>query len=391
MTNELFRNDGYISKFEAQITAIDGDYVTLESTAFYPGGGGQICDTGKINDFNVTEVKYKNTEIVHKVPGHKFTIGDTVQCSVDWDRRYELMKGHTAEHLLFNALHRQDTDISIVKISISPEEKYVVIDRDISWDKISNAVEFVNEVIKENKNVFKTTVTKDDPDIENVRVNLDRIKGDLIDIIEIDGIDRAACCGTHVMGTSEIGALFVSKKTLAGNKGFEIHFKIGKDAITSSMKLATSCLSIIDIVGCKPESVVKTVTNVKKELELLKKQLKMSVTTSIKMLVPKIVCGCKIYSGIFPVSDKSVLIKAADSYKKEGDIAVFIGRENSLMVIMASGNPKIECKSICLDCIGMYGGHGGGSSDFAQGGVQDILVADDLLKNILSRIESSLE
>lgn len=390
MTNELFRSDSYISKFETRITAIDGDYITLESTAFYPGGGGQICDTGKINNFNVTEVKYKNTEIVHKVPGHKFAIGDAVQCSIDWDRRYELMKGHTAEHLLFNALQRQDTDIVIVKIFISPEDKYLVVNKDVSWDKIANAVEFVNRVIEENRNVFKTTITKDDSSIEDVRINLDRIKGDRISVIEIDGVDKAACCGTHVMKTSEICALFVNKKTSVGNKGFEIHFKIGKDAIISSMSLATSCLSVIECLGSKPENIVKTVTNVKKELEFLKKQLKMSVSTSIKMLVPKIIDEYKIYSGIFPVSDNSILTKAADACKKEGNIAVFIGKGNSLTIIMASGNPKIECKSICLDCVSMYGGHGGGCSDFAQGGVQDIFVADDLLKNILSRIESSL-
>ena len=119
MTEELFRQDGYLSEFEAQIVEVKGDWIKLDGTAFYPGGGGQVCDTGNIGGFKVTEVKYEGEDIVHKVPGNEFKVGDRLWCGVDWDRRYDLMKGHTAEHILFNSLHRQDPDLEIVKIYIS--------------------------------------------------------------------------------------------------------------------------------------------------------------------------------------------------------------------------------------------------------------------------------
>ena len=147
MTDELFKDDSYVSEFEAEVTAVKGDWIALGGTAFYPGGGGQVCDTGMIGGFKVTEVKYEGTEIVHKVPGHKLNVGDKIWCSVDWDRRYDLMKGHTAEHLLFNSLHRQDPELSIVKIFISPESKYVIVNKDIPWEKISEALRFANTVI----------------------------------------------------------------------------------------------------------------------------------------------------------------------------------------------------------------------------------------------------
>ena len=165
MTDDLFKDDAYVSEFEAEITAVDGDYVTLGGTAFYPGGGGQVCDTGIIGGVKVVEVKEADGEIVHKVPGHRFSVGDRIWCSVDWDRRYDLMKGHKAEHLLFNSLHRQDPELNIVKIFISPESKYVIVDRDIGWDKISVAVRFANKVILENHSVRRSVMSKDDPDI----------------------------------------------------------------------------------------------------------------------------------------------------------------------------------------------------------------------------------
>ena len=89
MTDEIFRFDGYIFDFEAHVVSVNGDDVILDCTAFYPGGGGQVCDTGMIRDCKVTEVSYnKDGDIVHKVPGNDLKAGDLVWCSVDWDRRY---------------------------------------------------------------------------------------------------------------------------------------------------------------------------------------------------------------------------------------------------------------------------------------------------------------
>ena len=134
MTEEIFRQDGYLFNFEAEVVSAEGDEVILDTTAFYPGGGGQVCDTGFIHDERVTEVRYKGKDIVHIVPGNDLEKGNMVWCSVDWDRRYDLMQGHTGEHLLFCSLRRQCPDLAITKIFISPESKYVIVNHDLGWD-----------------------------------------------------------------------------------------------------------------------------------------------------------------------------------------------------------------------------------------------------------------
>ena len=91
MTDEIFRQDGYLFNFEAEVVSVKGDDVVLDVTAFYPGGGGQVCDTGSIRDHRVTEVRYEGKDIVHVVPGNDLEKGDMVWCSVDWDRRFDLM------------------------------------------------------------------------------------------------------------------------------------------------------------------------------------------------------------------------------------------------------------------------------------------------------------
>jgi len=390
MTDEIFRNDSYIFEFEAEVTAVDDDNVILGGTAFYPGGGGQVCDTGSICGTRVTEVKYIGNDIVHKVPGNKLKVGDKIWCSVDWDRRYDLMKGHTAEHLLFNSLYRQDPDIHIVKIFISPENKYVIIDRDIEWKKIRDAVTFANSVIADNVPVIKSIIDRNDPDIKNVRINLDRVKEEEITVIEIGDIDAAACSGIHVMETSELGAIFVDKKVSAGKDGYAIHFRIGNDATNASMDLANSCLQIIEELGSKPEDVLKTVTNMKRDLELTKKQLKATVNVLIKNLKPVIINGVNFYSGTFPAAEHSVLTDAAESYKNEGSVAAFIGIGDSLSILMASGNAKVNCKTIISESMSEFNGRGGGKPDFAQGGIQDISVASKLIEMIMEKVKNSL-
>ena len=390
MTDELFKDDAYVSEFEAEITSVDGDYVTLGGTAFYPGGGGQVCDTGIIGGVKVVEVKEADGEIVHKVPGHRFSVGDRIWCSVDWDRRYDLMKGHTAEHLLFNSLHRQDPELNIVKIFISPESKYVIVDRDIGWDKISVAVRFANKVILENHSVRRSVMSKDDPDISKIRVKLDRIEEDEISVVEIEDVDLAACCGIHVMETEEIGAIFVSKKTSAGRDGVEIHFEIGEKAVDESMSLATSCLSIIDGLGSKPSDIERTISNMKHELESCKRMLKESTISIIRTLKPVNVGGVDVYAGIFHTSDRSVLTDAAERYKEDGAVAAFIGVGDNLTVLLASGDKRVDCKKLISETLSEFGGRGGGKRDFAQGGVADTAMKERILESLMKGIEHSL-
>ena len=255
---------------------------------------------------------------------------------------------------------------------------------------IADALEFANKVISENHTVSRFMMSRDDPDIEKIRVKLERIEEEEISVVEIEDVDLAACCGIHVMETSEIGAIFVDKKLSAGKDGVEIHFKIGDDAIATSMRLASSCLSIIDDLGSKPSDIIKTVGNMKAELESSRKQLKASISQSIKNLEPKIVNEVEIYSGIFQTSDRSVLMDAAETYRKKGGIAVFIGQGDNLAVMIASGNDKVNCKTVLSDTLNEFGGRGGGKPDFAQGGVQDVTRGDELLRSLLSKIESSL-
>ncbi len=391
MTEEIYRHDGYMFEFESRVVSKNDDLVELESTAFYPGGGGQVCDTGMIRGEIVTEVFQENGKVLHRVPGNNLKIGDAVWCSVDWDRRYDLMKGHTGEHLLFCALKRQDPELSICKIYISPESKYVIVNHDLDWEKIEKAVRFANDAIRENLPVTRTMMSRDDPDIANVRIKLERINEDEISVVSIGNIDMSACSGIHVMETSELEFLFVDRKVSAGKDGVAIHFKIGDAAKDSAIGLSNLCLRIAEECGSDPNLLISTIHNMKEESERSKNIIKTLSKKQLETLKPIYgKDGTPIYSGIFE-ADKKTLTDSIEKYRSTGGVVALISSTDRISIMIASGTKKLNCKNVLTSVLNEFDGRGGGREDFAQGGIDDVSRSDDVLKRIQETILSTLQ
>jgi len=108
MTELLAHTDAYLKEFEATVVAVnlEENAVALDKTAFYPGGGGQPNDLGWLNDTPVTKVKRQGEHIWHWLDGNLAANGATIHGKIDWDRRYKLMRTHTAFHILCGVVWR---------------------------------------------------------------------------------------------------------------------------------------------------------------------------------------------------------------------------------------------------------------------------------------------
>lgn len=390
MTNEIFRQDAYVFEFEAKVVSVNGDEVVLDSTAFYPGGGGQSCDTGTMRSQKVTEVFRKGSDIVHVVPKNNLNPGDMIWCSVDWDRRYDLMKGHTAEHLLFGSLQRFAPEIGIVKIFISPDSKYVIIDRDVEWDAIRQAVAFANKAIAANLTVSKSMMDKDDPEMDEVRMDPDKVKGDDVTVVEIGDVDSAACSGIHVMETEELGAIFVDRKVSAGKDGFAIHFKIGWDAIDSAMEMANTCIQVSEVLNSKPDDVIKAAANAKEQLDVSRKGMKTFISGAVRKLNGEEIGGVMVHSGVFPAAESKVFVEASERFRSSGKVSILVTTGTSISLFIASGSPKVDSGVILKNVLEKYNGRGGGKKEFAQGGAPNVDDAENILNDALSMVRESL-
>ena len=205
MTIKLYENDSYIKSFEATVLSCEecknGYAVVLDKTAFFPEGGGQQADKGTINGFEVLDVQIKNEIITHTVK-EKFTVGDTVNCEIDWDTRFARMQSHTGEHLVSGIIH---TLFGYDNLGFHMSEKTMTLDPSgiLTPEDIKKVELLANKAVYENRDVTARYPEKEELKTLSYRSKLDLEDG--VRIVTIDGYDTCACCAPHVKKTGEIG------------------------------------------------------------------------------------------------------------------------------------------------------------------------------------------
>lgn len=393
MTYHLYESDPYIKSFDATVEKIDGDWILLDQTAFFPGGGGQECDLGSIGGLRVTEVKAEGDHVYHSVPGHTFNPGQRVHGEIDWDRRYELMKGHTGEHILFSSILRESPDIELVKIHISPSKKSLVIKGHVDWSVISKAQKKANEIIMKGLAVTECWLERNEVSTSGIRAKLERITENKIRIIKIDGFDQAACAGIHVRNTAEVNAIFVTKISSAKPIGdFEISFEVGANAMMKSIFFGAIALHASDVIGAQPEHLVNAVENMKHLVTVLKDSLKKHARERLRSLVPERHGPFKIYSGLFESVDRKLLTDEANRFIQEEKTVCIFGStdERALFILAVNKDVDIDCPGILNKCLSEFGGKGGGQKHFASGGTTDLIHINEVFRNILDEVRFAL-
>ena len=234
MVKELFLVESYLKEVRATVISVkDGKYVTLDRTIFYAKGGGQPHDTGRIirqgEVFDVVFVGKFSGEISHEVDRVGLQPGDDVFCFLNWDRRYKLMRSHTAAHVLA-ALLNKGTGALITGNQL--EENYVRFD--FSLEKFDRTIleEYLvraNELFEEDIEVKWYELPREEAlKIPGVVKMAEAFPPDLpvLRIVEIVGLDKQADGGTHVRNLREIGKLELVKTENKGKNNRRIYFKL---------------------------------------------------------------------------------------------------------------------------------------------------------------------
>jgi alanyl-tRNA synthetase len=392
MTRQLYELDPYCSTFEALVIEVAGDWVVLDRSAFYPGGGGQETDRGTLNGQAVTEVKKERDRIVHKVPGHHLAPGQTVTGALDWGRRYDLMSGHTAEHLLFSCLNRQ-TELELVKISITPHKKSVMVKGALNWEAVIKAQEAALKIIDEGLEIREEIVSRDDLASQDTRAKLERIPGDSIRVVCIGDVDRAACAGVHVKNTRELGLIlitkFVSAKPTADH---EVEFQVGEKAKGTALELSAAALMSAEALGSRPEDVLCALSNLKMDRQRQETALRNYARQALANLIPSSVNGVKLYSGCFDSMDKKTLQEAVDRIISQESVCV-IGTTGERFTLVVACHPSlgIDCVTVLNQALSVVGGRGGGKPNFASGGSPSTEKADEAMVAAIIALRTVIE
>jgi misacylated tRNA(Ala) deacylase len=231
-TEELYLKDSYIKEFEAKVTKVNGNEVILDKTAFYPGGGGLENDVGKLiknngETLNVKEVKRQGDEIAHIIEGGELREGDNVKGVIDWDRRYKMMRLHTASHVMAAVAYSQFNAL-ITGGHISPE--YAKDDFNLeNKDLIPQIVEKANEILSKGIEVKVYFLPREEALKIPGIVKLAERNPPSIPIwriVEIPGIDIQADGGPHVKNTSEVGKIRIIKIENRGKNRKRVYYTV---------------------------------------------------------------------------------------------------------------------------------------------------------------------
>ncbi len=233
MTKTIFLDDCYSKELDAEVVGVEGSKVELDRSIFCYLGGGQLADNGTITrngeEYRVVDVRKENGKIMNYLDREGLKAGDNVHCKLDWERRYLLMRGHTAMHVLAAIVHNRtgalisggQIELGKCRIDFSLDE----FDR----EKVAEYIAEANEAIKRNQPVEMYFMKRDEalkiPGMVKLATAVPP-QLEMLRIVEIGDIDTQADGGTHVKNTSEIGQIEVIKIENKGKNNRRIHFTL---------------------------------------------------------------------------------------------------------------------------------------------------------------------
>ncbi|MEO7084851.1 MAG: DHHA1 domain-containing protein [Gemmatimonadaceae bacterium] len=388
MTNRIYYTDAYRAEFTASVVGVSADGLTVyvDETAFYPTSGGQPHDLGTLGGVQVVDVIDEDSRIGH-VLAAKLGAAGTVNGVVDWTRRYDNMQQHTGQHLL-SAVFEDLFGFKTVSVHFGDEYSTVDVETDsLSRAKLVAAEERANAIVGEARPV---TITVEDA---ATAIGLRKASGrdGTLRVVNIEGVDRSACGGTHVRTTAELGPVMI-RSVEKIRKATRVEFVCGTRALRRARNdfealthVATSLSASIEdaapLVAASQER-AKEAENAKRKLE-------------------RDLAGFRArarYDAATPDASgfRTIVVRDAGSIGEIRDLAqaslalpktVVVGALTTppSVLFAASEDSGVDAGKVLKERLAAVGGRGGGSPRIAQGSVPDAAMIDSLIHRLVNR------
>jgi misacylated tRNA(Ala) deacylase len=233
-TKLLYHTNSFTYECTATVVAVEGDDIALDATVFYPGGGGQMADRGTITwdgqDYPASVIAvHKRKDVVwHTLDYPVPAVGTEIVGTIDWDFRYQMMRTHTALHILCGIIWKE-FGIQVTGGQMYPDRARMDFAMEnLDKQRISDIEEKVNEAIEADYPIRVYSLPREKafaiPDLIRTKINLLSPELEEVRIVEIVGLDLQADGGTHVNHTREVGGIHITKTENKGkiNKRLEI-------------------------------------------------------------------------------------------------------------------------------------------------------------------------
>ena len=413
-TKLLYYENASIREFDARILKIlNGKYLVLDQTAFYPRGGGQEPDFGYIEGVKITDVVKQNDIVIHKLENaskDSFSEDKIVHGIVDNSRRVAITKNHSATHIL-NSSARNILGSWVWQNSAFKEENYARLDithhSALTREEIRHIENTANDVVQRNLpiliNVFERS------DAEN-RYSFRIYQGGAVPsnnvrIVNIDGWDIEACGGTHVNKTGEIGLIKILKSERIQDGVVRLEFVAGTNAVRYVQSQDSQLLHIAQSLGSSKEKVVESFDKTSGDNELMKRKFRTlvnkfsdSMATIVSQKATTLRSGLKFFITYDDEIGDDYYIALGEKTIDNDPFLVYVALiqdQEKIKVIAFVGIESrkiIKASRIAKEVSLKLGGTGGGGTDkFAQGGGTDKSKVQECLKNFENLLTSILD
>ena len=392
-TRMLFHENPYIKEFKAQVVKVlNGKYLVLDKTAFYPEGGGQLADRGYIEfnseRVNVIDVQKIGNVIVHVIekPITKLREGVEVRGVIDWNRRYQLMKHHTATHIILGAARKilgphvwqagAEKTVEKARLDITHYEN-------LSDNEIEQIEREANRIVFSGLNVKSEFIRRD---IAEEKYGLTLYQGGIppgshIRIVEIPGWDTEACFGTHLKNTLEVGLIKIVNTEKIQDGVIRLEYVAGEAALKYMQKLTRELGSIarklktsISTLPSRIETLLKEINEYKRKMSILKREyMKLLVNNIIssKIIVRKVNIMVTTVENL-DYRDLSEIAKEINSRLKEDNVIILFSKLPDRIIYVIAVSESLVGKGLTAPTIHdkiveHIQGKGGGKKDYVQG------------------------
>lgn len=396
MTVKLYENNSLLQECTAQVTACtekNGKYlVELDQTVFFPEGGGQLSDKGKLGEACVSHVSEKDGHIYHECD-KPLAVGAEVKAVLDWKVRLDRMQQHLGEHLLSYACWKL-FQANNIGFHMNEDNVFIDLDKELTDADLLKAELYTNEIIWENRPVHISYM--DSTEAVKLKDKMRKFNSKLtgtLRIVSVEDADICTCCGTHPPFTGMLGSVKVIRHE-KHKGGCRVEFVCGRRALLDADVKNSTLLGVAQGLSVKPEQVPAALEKMKADLLAQFDDMKN------KLLKIEAVQMQELYASAPANADGTKILACPMEGHDAKDIKVFLPRvtsalENTLILLVAAKPERIsyavalgkdtqgDCRAVIKLLNEAYGGRGGGKSDCAQGGADYCEDWEDKLESVV--------
>ena len=399
MTVKLFENNSLLKECTATVTACtekEGQYlVELDQTVFFPEGGGQLSDKGKIADVIVSHVSEKDGHIYHECD-KPLEVGAEVKAVLDWRVRLDRMQQHLGEHLLSYACWKL-FKANNIGFHMNEDDVFIDLDKELTEEELLKAELYTNEIIWENRPVHISYM--DSTEAVKLKDKMRKFNSKLtgtLRIVSVEDADICTCCGTHPPFTGMLGSVKVIRHE-KHKGGCRVEFVCGGRALADAYKKNSTLLAVAQGLSVKPEQVPDALAKLKADLlaqldDVKSKLLKLEEAQLQELYenAPTNAAGTKILAVPLDGHDaKDIKVFLPKATALEHTICLLVAAKPERISYAAALGAATEgdCRVLIKLLNEAFGGRGGGKSDCAQGGADYCVDWQEKLVGVVEKLK----